>query len=98
MWATTSTTTTATPSCWSACFDLRSSCCGRRENPPESVDINLLGREISITEPRVTKVPIEWDDVVEDGAGMGVVAEGEGEGGIPQGLLEEENSRSLGVE
>jgi histone chaperone ASF1 len=68
----------------------------RRENPPETVDINLIGREISIAEPRVTKVPIEWDDVVEEGAGMGNADEQQL--GVPEGLLDDENSRSLGVE
>ena len=61
----------------------------RRENPPEEVDIQLIGREIFTQEPRVTKIPITWDNVAE--IQPPVVEEI-----VP--AFEDDNSRSLGVE
>eukprot|EP00053_Salpingoeca_punica_P003325 m.42524 g.42524 ORF g.42524 m.42524 type:complete len:195 (-) comp12109_c0_seq1:58-642(-) len=41
-----------------------------RENPPATVDISLLGRNILASKPRVTRFPIRWDDYEEANSDM----------------------------
>ncbi len=60
-----------------------------RENPPEVLDLSLVGREIFTQEPRVTRVPIMWDHVNE-------IAPPDNE--LVAQAMDDENSRSLGVE
>lgn len=37
-----------------------------RENPPEKVDLNKVIRNILSEKPRVTRVPIRWDNLDEN--------------------------------
>lgn len=37
-----------------------------RENPPEKVDLSKISRNILSEKPRVTRVPIRWDNLDEN--------------------------------